>query len=252
MTASVDLNADMGESFGAWNMGDDAALLKIVSSANIACGFHAGDPDVIARTMALAVAGGVGIGAHPGFPDLQGFGRRRMGLRGDSLANAIRYQLGAATAMARAAGGAVRHFKLHGALSNMATEDPDLARVCYTAAREVAPDIILMVLAATGMEAVARDLGGPYAAEIFADRAYNDDASLVDRCLPGAVIHDADSAADRIVRMVQDGAIITASGVRIPTRIDTICMHGDTAEAVAIAATTRARLEAAGIAVRKF
>ncbi|OSP54042.1 LamB/YcsF family protein [Pseudoruegeria sp. SK021] len=246
----VDLNADMGEAFGPWPMGNDAALLKIVTSANIACGFHAGDPDVMARTMRLAVQNGVGIGAHPGFPDLQGFGRRRMSLGADSLANAVRYQLGAAQAMARAAGGTVRHFKLHGALSNMATEDPELARICFGVARAVAPEIILMVLAATGMEAVARDMGGPYAAEIFADRAYNEDASLVDRSLPGAVIHDADAAATRVVAMVRDGAILTASGARIPTRIDTICLHGDTAEAVAIASATRAALCDAGIAVQ--
>ncbi|MFT6228308.1 MAG: UPF0271 protein, partial [Paracoccaceae bacterium] len=164
----VDLNADMGESFGPWVMGNDAALLDVVTSANIACGFHAGDPDVMARTMALAVDKGVGIGAHPGFADLQGFGRRRMTLPHDTLRNMIRYQLGAAQAMARAAGGSVRHLKLHGALSNMAAQDPAMARACYEAALDVAPDIVIMVLAATAMEDVVRDLGCPWAGEIFA------------------------------------------------------------------------------------
>ncbi|MEP2027744.1 MAG: 5-oxoprolinase subunit PxpA [Paracoccaceae bacterium] len=252
MTKIVDLNADMGESFGPWPMGNDAALLDIVSSANIACGFHAGDPDVMAQTMGLAVKNGVGIGAHPGFADLQGFGRRKLTLSHDELAHLVQYQLGAAQAMARAAGGSVRHLKLHGALSNMACVDVGMARACYEAALQVAPDIIIMVLAATVMEDVVRDLGCDYAAEIFADRAYNDDATLVDRSLPGAVIHDADLAAKRIVGMVQEGAIIAQSGNRIPTRIDTICLHGDTPEAVAIASSVRAGLANAGIQIKAF
>ena len=252
MNRTVDLNADMGESFGPWVMGNDAALLDIVSSANIACGMHAGDPDVMARTMRLAVEREVGIGAHPGFADLQGFGRRRIKLPAGSLANLIRYQLGAAQAMARAAGGTVRHLKLHGALANMASEDAELARTCYQAALDVQPDIIIMVLAATAMQDVVEALGCNWAGEIFADRAYNDDATLVDRSLPGAVIYDADLAADRMVAMVKAGAIITESGKHIPTRVDTICMHGDTPEAIGIAAKVRAQLEAEGIAVRRF
>lgn len=252
MTKSIDLNADMGESFGPWPMGNDAALLEIVSSANIACGFHAGDPDVMARTMALAVRNNVGIGAHPGFADLQGFGRRKLALSHDEVGNLVQYQLGAAQAMARAAGGQVRHLKLHGALANMASVDAGLARACYAAALKVAPDIIIMVLAATVMEDVAKELGCAYAAEIFADRAYNDDATLVDRSLPGAVIHDADKAAVRIVDMVRAGAIITVSGKHIPTRIDTICLHGDTPEAVAIATAVRRELGKAGIEIAAF
>ncbi len=252
MAKQVDLNADMGESYGTWTMGNDRALLEIVTSANVACGFHAGDPDVMAQTMQMASDKGVNIGAHPGFPDLHGFGRRRMHLSRETLQNAIRYQLGAARAMAQACGGAIRHFKLHGALSNMATEDPDLARLCYEAALDIDPDIVLVVLAATPMEQVARDLGCAWAGEIFADRAYNDDASLVDRRLPGAVIHDAQEAAKRMVNMVKADAIITETGQKIPARIDTICVHGDTAEAVQIARTVRRALEDAGIAVQKM
>jgi len=252
MSISVDLNADMGESFGPWPMGNDSALLDIVTSANIACGFHAGDPDVMAQAMSTAVKNGVGIGAHPGFDDLQGFGRRRMFVPLPTLANSVRYQLGAAQAMARAAGGHVRHLKLHGALSNMSSADADMARACYEAALSVDPDIIIMVLAATAQESVVRDLGCNYAAEIFADRAYNDDATLVDRSLPGAVIHDATHAAERITKMVQTGAILTESGKQIPSRIDTICVHGDNAQAVALARAVRDGLQAAGITVGQF
>lgn len=252
MTLSVDLNADMGESFGPWPMGNDAGMLDVVSSANIACGFHAGDADVMAQTMATAVARDVGIGAHPGFLDLQGFGRRRIHVPLATLGNWVRYQLGAARAMAQVAGGQVRHLKLHGALSNMSCEDAAMARACYQAALDVDPDIIIMVLAATVQEQVVRDLGCRYASEIFADRAYNDDATLVDRSKPGAVIHDAEYAAQRIVKMVQAGAIITESGKEIETRIDTICVHGDSAEALEIAQKVRAGLQSAGIAVQKF
>lgn len=252
MTRTVDLNADMGESFGPWKMGNDEALLDIITSANIACGFHGGDWDVMARTMAEAVRRGVGIGAHPGFPDLQGFGRRRMHIPGESLANLVRYQIGAAQAMARAQGAEVRHVKLHGALGNMTSENKEMALTCYRAALSVAPDAAIMVLAGTAQEAAARELGCAMACEIFADRAYNDDATLVDRSQPGAVIHDPERAAPRIVQMVREGAIIAESGKRIPTRIDTICMHGDTPEAVEIARQTRALLEAEGIRVAMF
>lgn len=252
MTKSVDLNADMGESFGPWNMGDDKALLDIVTSANIACGFHAGDPDVMAQTMEMARENGVGIGAHPGFPDLQGFGRRKMHMTPESLGNMVRYQLGAARGMAAAKGAKMRHLKLHGALSNMACVDHAMARACYEAALDVDPDIIIMVLAATAMEEVVRELGCNWCGEIFADRAYNDDGTLVDRSLPGAVIHDAELAGPRILQMVQEGAIITESGKRIPTAIDTICLHGDTAEAVELAKSVRGSLEGGGVQVAQF
>lgn len=252
MTRTVDLNADMGESFGPWTMGDDSALLQIVTSANIACGSHAGDPDVMATTMRQAIAGNVGIGAHPGFDDLQGFGRRRLNLPKETLQNTIRYQLGAAIGMAQAMGGKVRHLKLHGAMSNMIMADVDLARSCYEAALSVDPDVIIMVLAATAMETAVRDLGCNWAGEVFADRAYNDDGTLVDRSQPGAVIHDPAVAGPRIVQMVQEGAIITESGKRIPTAIDTICVHGDTPTAVELARSVRENLVAGGIGVGMF
>ena len=252
MNARVDLNADMGESFGPWVMGNDIALLDVVTSANIACGFHAGDPDVMTRTMQAARDKGVGIGAHPGFADLQGFGRQRMSLPDQSLGNLIRYQLGAAQAMAMSSGAALRHVKLHGAMANMAAENKDMAVSCYRAALSVAPDLTIMVLAGTAQQAAVEELGCRAACEIFADRAYNDDATLVDRSLPGAVIHDAARAAARMVEMVKAGAIITESGKRIETRIDTICLHGDTPEALDIARATRRALERAGTTLAAF
>jgi UPF0271 protein len=248
----VDLNADMGESFGPWTMGDDAALLQVVTSANIACGAHAGDADVMARTMGIARDRGVGIGAHPGFADLQGFGRRRISMPLASLQNSIRVQVGATLGMANALGASVRHVKLHGALGNMTSEDEDMARGCYEAALSAHPGAILLVLAATAQERAARSLGARFACEIFADRAYNDDATLVDRSLPGAVIHDAEQAGQRMVEMVRAQAIITQSGKRIETPIDSICCHGDTPEAVEIAASVRRMLEADGITVTRF
>jgi UPF0271 protein len=252
MSTSVDLNADMGESFGPWNMGDDTALLDIVTSANIACGHHAGDWDVMAQTMQAAAARDVGIGAHPGFTDLQGFGRRRMQLPLDSLGNLVRYQLGAAQAMARAYGAQVRHLKLHGALANMAAEDKAMARACYAAALSVDPGLIIMVLAGTAQQEAAAELGCNAACEIFADRAYREDATLVDRGEDGAVIHDPETAAARMVEMVTAGAIVTQSGRQIPTRIDTICLHGDTPTAVAIAGAVRRALSDTGVALKRF
>lgn len=247
MSNRVDLNADMGESFGPWPMGNDSEVLKVVTSANVACGFHAGDPSIMARTIDMAQQNGVGIGAHPGFPDLQGFGRRRMQMSHHDLQNAIRYQFGAIKGMARAMGGQVRHFKLHGALANMCAEDEALARACYEAALSVDPDVILFTLSATAQEAAASSLGARVAGEIFADRAYNDDATLVDRSQPHAMVHDPDEAAARMVAMVKAGAIIAHSGRQIPAKIDTICLHGDNATALHIARAVKAGLEAEGI-----
>ncbi|CTQ33028.1 LamB/YcsF family protein [Jannaschia rubra] len=245
----VDLNADMGEGFGDWTMGDDAALLDVVTSANVACGAHAGDWDVMARTMAMARDRAVGIGAHPGFPDLQGFGRRRMNFALESIENLVIWQLGAARGMAASLGAEVRHFKLHGALSNMASEDGELARAAYGAALRVDPEVILLVLAGTAQEAVARDLRARWAGEIFADRGYADDATLVPRGQPGAMIHDPEEAAARMVRFVREGAILSNGGRRIPAACDSICLHGDGPEAAAIGRAVRTALEADGVSL---
>lgn len=252
MIRHIDLNADMGESLGLWPMGADKALLQTVTSANIACGFHAGDPDVMARAMAEAVAAGVGIGAHPGLPDLQGFGRRRMQITLAEARHMVAYQLGAAQAMARLAGGEVRHLKLHGALANMAAEDEALARACYEGALAVDPGIVLMVIAGTAQARAAEALTARTAHEIFADRAYAETGLLLDRSLPGAVLHDPADITDRILAMLEAGAILTAKGNRLPSRIDTICVHGDTPDAVTIARALRHGLAAAGVTIRPF
>lgn len=252
MTTTIDLNADMGESFGPWPMGADAALLGVISSANIACGFHAGDPDVMLGAMEQAVRAEVGIGAHPGLPDLQGFGRRRMEVSPREARHIVAYQLGAAQAMARLAGGRVRHLKLHGALANMATEDEALARACYEGALAVDPEIIIMVIAGTAQARAARALGARIAHEIFADRAYTEEGLLMDRRLPGAVIHDAGAVTARVLEMLKAGAIITAQGTHLPARIDTICLHSDTPGAVAIARALREGLRAQGVAIAPF
>jgi len=245
----IDLNADMGESFGAWRMGDDAALLDMVTSANVACGFHAGDPDVMAATMRAAVAKGVGLGAHPGFADLQGFGRCRVTLHGDSVANLVRYQVAAAQGMARASGGLLAHVKLHGALANMASEDKALAAVCYRAVADLDPSLIAVAMAATPAEAAAREAGLRVACEIYADRGYAEDGTLLPRSDPGAVIHDPAEAARRVADMVAAGAIVTAaSGRRLPTAIHTVCVHGDTPGALAMAAAVRSALRRANFA----
>ena len=243
----VDLNADMGESFGDWPVGDDAALLDVVTSANVACGAHAGDWDVMAATMTRARDRGVGIGAHPGFPDLQGFGRRRMAMAAESVANLVIWQFGAARGIAASLGTEVRHFKLHGALANMASEDEALARAAYEGALRVDPDVILLVLAGTAQEAAARELGAAWAGEIFADRGYNDDATLVARGQPGAMVHDPAEAAARMVEFVRKGAIVANSGRVVPAACDSICLHGDGPEAVGIARAVRAALEAEGV-----
>ncbi|MCC5964230.1 MAG: LamB/YcsF family protein [Rhodobacteraceae bacterium] len=252
MITRIDLNADMAESFGPWPMGADAELLQIISSANIACGFHAGDPDVMAQAMAQAVANGVGIGAHPGLPDLQGFGRRRMQIAPTEARHLVAYQLGAAQAMARMAGGSVRHLKLHGALANMAAEDEGLARAAYEGALAVDPEIILMVISGTAQARAAQALGARIAHEIFADRAYTEDGLLMDRRQPGAVIHDPDQVCARILDMLRAGAIITAEGTHLPAQIDTICLHGDTAGAVALARALHDALRREGVEIRPF
>jgi len=247
---TVDLNCDMGEGFGPWAMGDDAAMLEIVTSANVACGFHAGDPLTMARTMSKARDRGVRIGAHPGFADLQGFGRREMAIPGDEIAAVIRYQLGAACGMARALGPGLAHVKLHGALANMASRDVVLATLCFEAARSVDPDLPLMVIAGTAQAVAARAVGGPMISEIFADRGYEPDGTLTPRDRPGAVLHDPESVATRVVRMVTQGAIESRTGTLIPVSVDTICLHGDTPGAVALARAVRAALEAAGHSVQ--
>jgi UPF0271 protein len=246
----IDLNADMGESFGPWRMGADAALLDIVTSANIACGFHAGDPLVMTGTVALCRARGVAAGAHPGFHDLQGFGRRRiLGLGADELRASMLYQIGALAAIAGGVGTRLSHVKPHGALNNMASEDRALADILIAACRAFDPALPVMAIAGTALEDAARADGGPALAEVFADRAYNPDGTLVDRARPGATIADPDAAADHVLRMIETGTVRCIDGSTRPVRAETVCVHGDGPEAVRLADRVRTRLEAAGVRI---
>ena len=251
MNRQVDLNSDMGESFGVYTIGNDAAMLKLVNSANVACGFHAGDPLVMAETAREAKANHVDIGAHPGFMDLWGFGRRQ--IRGDSPADIekmIAYQIGALQATAALVGHRVTHVKAHGALSNMACVEPELAGAIARAVKAVDPSLLFVVMPLSELEKAGDAAGLHMAREIYADRTYADDGMLTPRKQPGAMIHGAKAAGERVLAMISDGAIHCLSGRRIPVSIDTVCVHGDNPEGVAVARQVRETLEAAGVQLR--
>ena len=249
----VDLNSDLGESFGPWVMGDDKAMLDLVTSANVACGFHGGDADVMRSTIAAAKQRGVAIGAHPGFQDLQGFGRRRiLGLSGREIENLVAYQIGALQALAALEGYRVTHVKAHGALSNMACEAAAIADALARAVKGVDASLFFVVLPLTETERAGEAHGLRLAREIYADRAYLDDGNLAPRSQKGTVLHDAAIIGERVLAMVRDQAIITLSGKRLKMPIDTICIHGDTPGAVAIARSLRAKLEGAGVTLESF
>ena len=242
----INLNADLGESFGAWRMGDDAALLQVIGSANIACGFHAGDPVVMRETVRLAVANGVSLGAHPAFPDLQGFGRRVMQLSPQELEATILYQVGALQAMAAAEGSRVSHVKPHGALNNMACADEAMATTVARAVKALDRELILLAPAHSALERAGEAAGLRVAREVFADRSYQPDGQLTPRSQPGAVLHGAQDCVQHVLRMLEAGGIVTTDGQRLSTRIDSICVHGDGPGAVEAARAIRAALEAAG------
>lgn len=249
---TVDLNADCGESFGPWTMGDDRAILQVVTTANVACGFHAGDPDTILKTVECARQNGVAVGAHPGFADLAGFGRRPITMSAPEITRMVAYQIGAVSAVAGIAGVRLGHVKAHGALSNIAMADREVADAIAAAVRSVDPSLTLLAIATTALEDAGREHGLPVAAEVFADRAYAPDGQLVSRKSPGAVIHDPEEAARRVIRMVEGGAIVAEDGTRIPTRVDSVCVHGDNPEAVATARAVRTALEEAGVTIAPF
>ncbi len=251
--SSVDLNCDLGEGFGPWAMGDDEAMIGIATSVNIACGFHAGDPDIMLKTTQRAKAHGVAIGAHPGYRDLHGFGRRPVpGLAASEIETMVAYQIGALQAVAALAGHRVTHVKAHGALSNVACGDDMTARAIASAIRAVDHNLAFVVLPNSALVKAGEAAGLRLVHEVFADRAYEDDASLVSREKPDAVLHNAAEIAVRVVRMVQDGAVTSVTGKSIKVPIDTICIHGDTPGAVAIGRAVRSALEASGIAVAPF
>ena len=250
---TIDLNCDLGESFGPWEMGHDAEMIELATSVNVACGFHAGDADIMRKTVELAKVRGVSVGAHPGYRDLHGFGRRVIpGLTSSEIENLIAYQIGALQAIATAAGHKVTHVKAHGAISNHACEDDMTAQAIANAIKAVDPNLVFVVLANSKLVTAGERANLPMAHEVFADRAYEDDGNLVSRRKPGALLHDAKAIADRVVRMVQDGAVTSVTGKILKTHIDTICIHGDNPTAVEIARGVRKALKDGGIDLAPF
>jgi len=248
MEAAIDLNCDLGEGPGDL----DLALLDWVTSANIACGFHAGGPVAMARTVRAALARGVALGAHPGWPDRQGFGRRNLELPPSEAYALVLYQAGALGALARAAGGRLRHLKPHGALYNQAAGDSALAGAVVRAARDYDPELILVGPSGSRLLQAAQDAGQPWASEVFADRSYEPDGSLTPRDRPGAFIQDPQQAAARVLRMVREGRAACRGGGEVALRADTVCLHGDQPGALAFARSLRRALAEAGITVRRL
>ena len=249
MAREINLNADMGEGYGAWEIGDDSALLKIIKSASIACGAHAGDPNTMHQLVTEAAAQGVSIGAHPGFNDLWGFGRRRIDMRPRDLEYLVAYQIGALQGLAAYAGARVTHLKPHGSLNNMAAEDLELALAIGRAMKTIDRDMIYVALAGSQMERAAVELGLPLAREGFCDRLYDDDGNLTSRKIEGAVIHDPDTVRERILSIALNDEIVSRNGKRLKLRLDTLCVHGDEPTGVIVARAARAALEGAGVRI---
>ncbi|GAB6931196.1 5-oxoprolinase subunit PpxA [Paenibacillus sp. JCM 10914] len=246
----VDLNCDMGESFGNYAIGSDTELLGFITSANIACGYHAGDPAVMRTTVQAAMASGAAVGAHPGLPDLAGFGRRKMEITPQEAHDMVTYQIGALMAFVQQEGGTLHHVKPHGALYNMAAVSRPLADAIVAAVQRINPALILYGLAGSELIIAGEAAGLCTASEVFADRTYQDDGTLTPRQLPGAVITDLEQSLNQVLRMVRDKTVITLSGSIIPITADTICIHGDGAHASVFAKTLRIRLEHEGVLVR--
>jgi len=248
----MDINSDLGESYGAWRMGDDAAMLAIVTSANVACGFHAGDPAGILQTLKAAAGRGVVVGAHVAYPDLVGFGRRNMDPTSRELVADVIYQIGALQGLAAAAGTRVAYVKPHGALYNTIAHDERQGSDVIEALLAVDPALTLLALAGSPLIARARSRGLTVVAEAFADRAYNDDGTLVSRRLPGAVLHDADAVAERMLRLAESGTLTSITGQPVRIAADSICVHGDSPGAVDMARRIRERLSTAGVPLAAF
>lgn len=246
---AVDLNADLGEGYGIYSVGNDKELLKVVSSANIACGFHAGDPIIMDSTISLCKQNKVCIGAHPSYPDLNGFGRREMSLSLHEISCIVSYQLGSLQAFAKKHRVKITHFKPHGAMYNRAAQDSLLAKTLCDTLASFDSSIIFVGLAHSEMITQAKSFGLPYANEVFADRAYNDDGSLVSRKQEGAVLHDCDIVLQRVLKMLKEGKVTTLQGKDIELQADTICIHGDTRESLEFATKIKAGLKANGISI---
>jgi len=250
---AIDLNSDVGESFGNYTLGLDEEVIPLISSANIACGYHAGDPAVMRRTIALAKKSGIGLGAHPGLPDLVGFGRRNMDVTLEEIKDFVTYQIGALQAVAARQGARLQHVKPHGALYNMAVRNTDIWDAVAEVMAELDERLILFVLAGSDrpeLESIGKRRGIRVAFEFFADRAYNTDGSLVSRKLPGAVIHDNDVAAAKVLKLVKEGKVKTIDGSEIELKAETICVHGDNPKALALVKKIRETLKAVGVAVK--
>ena len=248
MTA-INLNADVGESYGHFKVGNDEAMMKVIASASIACGFHAGDPTVMAKAVALARENGVSIGAHPSFHDIEGFGRRRIRMGMKEVEHMVAYQIGALAGIAAGAGVKVTHVKPHGALNNMAHEDPDYAGAIARAIKSVDRELIYVANACSEMEKAGRDAGLRVAVEAYADRTYEDDGQLASRALAGALITDPQRAIRQVMSFIGENAIVSRNGRKLPARIHTFCVHGDEASGVAVATAVREALEKSGIEV---
>ena len=252
MGKTINLNADIAEGWGAYDIGNDVELMKIIKSANVACGFHAGDPNTMHRLCMLAKQEDVSIGVHPGFNDLWGFGRRRIDMKPRDLEYMVAYQIGALQAMAAYAGLPVTHLKPHGALNNMAAENEDYAMAIGRAIKTVDRNIIYVALYGSQMQKAAEKLGLPLAREGFVDRKYDDDGNLASRAIPGTVLKEPQAAIEHTLRMIEEGVVVTMSGKRVKVEADTFCVHGDEATGVTVAGAVRKALEAAGIQVVKL
>lgn len=245
----IDINCDMGESFGAYTIGEDEKIIPYITSANIACGYHAGDPRVMEKTVRLARDHGVAVGAHPGFPDLLGYGRRTLETFPGEVRDYILYQVGALSAFCRAAGMELQHVKPHGALYNLAAREERIAEEVITAVKDYDPTLILVVLSGSRLGELAQAAGLQVAREVFPDRAYLEDGRLAPRSLPGAVIHEAEQVRRRVVKLITTGNMTSIEGREVSLRADTLCIHGDTPGAWQLAGTVREALEEAGISV---
>lgn len=248
----VDLNSDLGESFGLYTIGMDSEVLKYISSANIACGWHAGDALVMEKTVKMAKANNTKIGAHPGFNDLEGFGRRNLAVTPQEMKAYVKYQVGALMSFAKAEGMVLQHVKPHGAMYNMAAKDYKLALAIAEAIKEVDDKLIFMGLANSEMIKAGKDVGLRVCNEVFADRAYNDDGTLVARSIPGSVIHDKDVAIQRVIKMVKEGKVTSINGKEVEINAESICIHGDNPEALNFSKNIKEALEKEGITIKSL
>ena len=249
---SVDLNSDIGEGFGAYTMGDDEEILKHITAAQVACGWHAGDPMIMDKVVRRAAELGVAVGAHPSFPDLMGFGRRKMNISFGEAKNYVKYQIGALSAFTKTYGVKIHHLAPHGAMGNMCQDDRELARAICEAVNEIDPEIIIYYCAGAVLGEEAEKMGLRTACEIFADRAYEDDLSLRSRKLPGAMITDEEESIRRCIRMVKEGKVTSYSGKELDIKGDTLCVHGDGPKAIAFVKRIREEFEKEGIEIRTF